>query len=841
LTAGNGGLRSPVARDWFERTFAGKASPIQEQAWPLVAAGRHVLLISPTGTGKTLAAMLPVLDRLVCQPCDQPRKAKLHCVYISPLRSLAYDVQKNLEAAIGGMGTTVDVAVRTGDTSSSQRRKLRDKPPQILITTPESLALMLSQRVWSDHCRSVQSVVVDEIHELIPTKRGADLAISLERLSAVCSGDPQRIGLSATCRPADLVATFLGGVGRKVKIVEPPPDASQGNLELAVESLIRPDESHWRPLVYQRLVRRVRAALREHQTTLVFANTRALSEKLTHDLSRPPRGQGGTHTERAAAHHSALDAARRRAVEQQLKSGELRGVITSTSLELGIDIGSADLSIMIGPPPSVTRCLQRVGRSGHRVGAARRGLILAASPAEIIGSHAVVGLAERGELEPLKPLDAPLDVLCQQLVGMACTGEASADAAFALVRRSAPFAKLDRTDFDACLAFLAGQPGESDPNGCWTSPRVWKQGDLFGVRSRRVMRWLWSNIGTITSEPSVRVFANGGCLGTIEAAYADRLQPGDRFVLDGRSLQVAKLRAEVVDVEQVSGDPSVPRWTSDRLSMTPQVARRVGELRREIEQVICTRGDAAFHSWAQDRGLDPGAAASLVELVESQARVSVWPPHQGVLIEHHIAESGSVYTIHAPLGRAACEALARAMAGRLGPVMGRNVRMAVADLGWSIELPCEYVPSHDELAGLLSPHRLSDDVLAALEHGDLLPRQFHRVATTALMVLRHPEGNRTRVGGAHWVEQRLYPLLLSVCRDHPLLRETRRCVLQEVLDLPTAQQFLASKPTILMRMTDEASPYSRAWIDPAADEFMNFESPTQALQRLHERLCGATA
>lgn len=839
-------LSGPV-RDWFAATFPGGPTPAQWLAWPPIAGGEHVLLISSTGTGKTLAAFLAILDRLYREHAAGTLANALRCVYVSPLRSLGYDIERNLSAPIAaiqrGLGlaaSPVTVGVRTGDTSAHDRRKLRAGPPHLLITTPESLALLLSQPAWHEHWRGLRQIIVDEIHALVPTKRGADLSVSLERLAAHAESDPSRIGLSATCRPAEPVARFLVGPGRDCRVVEAPDPDGTPPMALEVESLIKADEAPERALTYRRLLRRLGHEFGRNRTTVIFANTRALTEKLTHDL----RHAQGASAESIAAHHSALDADRRRAVESALKEGTLRAVVTSTSLELGVDIGSADLAAQVGLPGSVSRCLQRVGRSGHKVGVASRGLLLAATPAELAGAIVTAEAARAGRVEPLRPVAAPLDVLCQQLIGMACGGEWSSEDAFALVRRAAPMAGLDRADFEACLAFLAGDlaapPGayEPEPGATprWTSPRIWKKGGLFGIRSNRVIRWFWSNVGTINAEESVRVMADGVAIGTLEGAYAERLQPGDRFLLDGQAMEFRRLEGSIVHAKATGGEPSLPRWSSDRQALSAELAIDLARFREEASRRLAD-GASALRGWlCEAHGLDPEAAAVLVHLFEAQERWSVIPATGTLLVEESPHEEGMTYTFHAPLSRAACEAMGRATAARLGRRFGRDLSLTTADLGWSIRLPEGTALRADEVATLLTPEDLADDVLEGLDRGDLLARRFRYVAGTALMVLRNPEGGRRRVGGLLWVSNRLYPLVKAACPDHPLLRETRREVLDDLLDTPAALDWLASRPALVFRTLTAPSPFASAWIDPGAVEGLRFESPDDALRRLHARL-----
>lgn len=834
---------------WFARTFPGGPTPAQKLSWPPIAAGENLLLVSPTGTGKTLAAFLAILGTLHREHAEGALRDGLRCVYISPLRSLGYDIERNLSEPLEGLRrdlgldrSPVSVGVRTGDTSAYARRKLLDRPPHLLITTPESLALLLSQPAWDSAWKAVGHLIVDEVHSLAPNKRGADLMASLERLAARCLRDPARVGLSATCRPADPVARFLVGPGRSCRVIEAPRPEGDRPPEIEVESLIRRDEAPHRALSYRRLTRRLREQVAENRTTVIFANTRALTERITHDL----RKSLDSGPDSIAAHHSALDAARRREVESALKSGALRAVVTSTSLELGVDIGTADLAAMVGLPGSAARCLQRVGRAGHRVGATTRGVILAATAAELAGAVVTAGAAKAGKVEPLRPIANPLDVLCQQVIGMACAGEWSADEAYALLRKSAPFGDLPRADFDACLDFLAGDlaapPGafEPEPGAApkGTSPRIWKARGRFGIRNRRVVRWFRSNVGTITSEESVRVSVDGREVGTLEGAYADRLQPGDRFVLDGRSLQFRRIDGLTVLADAAGGEPDLPRWSSDRQSLSAELARDLAAFREAAARRMAD-GPESLRAWlVEEHGLEPDAAGVLEDLFAAQEQVSEIPPPGGLLVEESPGDEGTAYVFHLPLARSACEALGRAVAARLGRRFGRDLALTVADLGFAIRLPEDSRITAGDLPGLLDPSNLAEDVLEGLDRGELPARRFRHVAGTALMVLRRPEGGRTRVGGLLWVSNRLYPLVKAACPDHPLLRETRREVLEDLLDTRSALGWLASAPAVRFRALDGASPFAVAWIDAGGADALRFESPAEGLRRLHARLVG---
>jgi ATP-dependent Lhr-like helicase len=843
-------LRSAPVRHWFARNFPAGPTPAQRGAWPIVARGENLLLISPTGTGKTLAAFLAILDGLFREHAAGTLASGLRCVYVSPLRSLGHDIERNLAApldairrALGLAASPVRVAVRTGDTPARHRARQRDEPPHLLITTPESLALLLSQPGWLPSFASVTHVILDEIHSLVPAKRGADLAVSVERLAALADRDPVRIGLSATCRDPGPVARFLVGPARGcLGIVAEGPTGDEAP-SIAVASLLRHDEAPHRGLTYRRLLRRLHEEMKRNRTTVVFASTRALTERITHDLRKDLGDDAGA----VAAHHSAIDAGRRREVEAALKDGRMRAVVTSTSLELGVDIGTADLSVLIGLPGSVARCLQRVGRAGHRIGVPTRGLLLAATPAELAGAAVTAQAAREGRVEPLIAVRAPLDVLCQQIVGMACAGECEIDAAYDLVRQTAPFEFLSRADFDACLAFLAGDlaapPGtyEPEPGATprWTAPRIWRGKGLFGVRNRRVIRWFRSNVGTIASEESVRVLVEGHVVGTLDGSYAERLQPGDRFVLDGRALAFRRLDGLTAHAQPTGDDPNLPRWSSDRQALSPDLAALLADFRSRAA-AIAREGPPALRDWLRaSYGLEAEVAAVLVALFDAQQAASEVPGAGMVLVEESPHPEGYAYAFHAPLNRSVCEALGRAVGARLGRRLGRDLGLTVADLGWSIRLGDGARLGPEDMPELLQVEGLADDVLVGLDRGELLSRRFRHVAATGLMVLRNPEGGRRRVGGLLWVSRRLFPLVQAACPDHPLLRETRREVLEDLLDAPGAIAWLETRPAIRFRRLDAPSPFTAAWIDPAGPVPLQFEPPADALKRLHARLMRA--
>ena len=844
-------------RRWSAEHFPAGPTPIQAQAWPVVAAGQNALLIAPTGTGKTLAAFLAVLDELLCRdPSDTSATKGVSCVYVSPLKSLTADVERSLLKPLrwvadleGLKAPQVRVGLRTGDTSVYFRQKLRAEPPDILVTTPESLSILLSQPAWAGHFEGLRTIIVDEIHSLAPTKRGADLALSLERLAALARRDPQRIGLSATCRPAELVASFLVGPGRKCTVLE-SSGTGQGTTNLAVESLTRADEAAYRPLVAQRLVGRLKQCLGQHQTSIVFTNTRPLTERVAYLLKEEAGPEGA---EAIAAHHGSLDATLRHRVEEGLKAGQLRMVVSSTSLELGVDYQSADFVAQVGLPGSVARCLQRLGRAGHGPGRDRNGVILASGPAELAGAVVTAKAALEGRIEPVRVIENALDVLCQNLVGMACVGDHDANEVYGLIQKAWPYRNLQRADFDGCLAYLAGELAapagafEPEPGAAprWTVPRLWKERGEFGVRHRRILRWYRMNVGTIVSEESMTVQVEGHRIGQLEAAYAESLQPGDRFVLDGRVLQFNNSEGLTILAKAAGGEGFLPRWTSDRPGLSATLATELSQFVEELAERLEISKNSATQWLVDDYHMRAEDAGGLVGLVRSQMAVSEVPGGGRILVECFPESEGWAYAVHCGLHKAAAEAVGRAVAARLGRLRGRDVRLTVADLGFVVHTQAEPL-GQQALVALFEPDGLEADVLEGLDNGELIARRFRRVATTGFMVLRNVEGKRTRVGGQEWVSRRLYPVVLESCPNHPLVREARRETLEDVLDVPSAMRWLLGRPKLRVRVLKQASPFTAAWVEPLGDqraEPIQYESADDALKRLHERLfaCGGVS
>jgi ATP-dependent helicase Lhr and Lhr-like helicase len=831
-------LSEPVRR-WFTGRFT-TPTPGQRLAWPAVAEGKHFLLCAPTGSGKTLAAFLPVLDRLLSHFAG----AGVRCLYLAPLKALANDTRRNLRrhlrelaAQFNGQAVPVRVGLRIGDTPERVRRRLLLEPPDVLLTTPESLAVLLARREAYDLFGGLSWVIVDEVHALAESKRGADLALSLERLEEIAGLRLQRIGLSATCAPLADVARFLAGVGRPCTVAQVAEGAP---LELTVEPLPGPArlpaaeegaERRGRGFL-ARLVDRLLPELEANRTTLVFTNVRSLAERLAWALrNRLPEWADGI-----AVHHSSLAAARRRSVERALKGGRVRVAVSSASLELGVDIGSVDGVVLVHPPGGVVRLLQRVGRAGHGPGRPRRGLVLTAGSAELLEAAVTGAASHTRQYEPLRVPRGPLDVLCQQLLGMAAQRPWDAAEALGLVRRAYPFRDLDRRDFDDCLEYLCGLDAEGRP---WLPARLARDGAEFRLADARTGRLLRRNLGTILAEePRAVRLDSGPAVGQLDEAFADRLGPGDRFLLDGRCLQLKRVEAGALVVEEVAGRPAVPRWAGDPWPLSAELARRLYVLRVQAAEALLLGPEALGELLARDYGLRGAAAEALVSFFMRQEAVSEIPDVATCLVE--CVRLGGVveHYVHTELNRAGNDALARVAVYRLGRDLRRTGGSFVADLGFMLWLEGGDGLGPEPLRRLLDPARFEADLAEALAASQTLRERFRRVALTGLMLLRNPLGRRRRVGGPEWGARQLFDEVRAAEPGFVLLRQALREVQEEGCDGPAARAFADSlgRRELRCRWLADMSPFAWGWTQMAPGAVEQTEDPADALRRLHSLL-----
>ncbi len=794
---------------WFVRNYD---SPTRAQrfAWPTLAQGHNLLLTAPTGSGKTFAAFLPIITQILTDPGPG-----LRCLYIAPLKALIRDVAKNLRRCLRAIpkANHVRIGLRTGDTSRHVRKRLLEAPPHILATTPESLAVLLSQPVARAKLSTLRWIVVDEVHALAGNKRGADLALGLERLEVLVERPLQRIGLSATCTPLNEAAHFLVGADRPCAVASVPDTA---NIDLAIEPLPLTDETGLPASFMKRLLNRVHDEIVHHKTTLIFANTRALAERVGWALAKryPER------LDQIAVHHSSLAPARRRAVERRLKQGKLWAVVTSTSLELGIDIGSIDGVVFVHPPGGAARLVQRLGRSGHRPGQPRRGLVLTSSTAELIEATVTAAAGREGQIECLQVIEQPLDVLCQHLVGMAMSETWAPTDALALVRQAYPYRNLQEGDFARCLDYLSGRHADGS---VWLPARLaWTDDSRFTIASEAIAKLLRRNLGTIVSDElrAIRLITEEAgqekktALGTLDELFADRLQPGDRFLLGGRPLEYRRRERAALLVREAGGQPAPPRWTSSGLSLPAELVKRLFLFRAAAGEVLRDGRDALAEWLRSHYGLETPASTELTQYLLLQETVSEIPDDRALLIEGLTHDAGIEYALHTPLPRAANEALARGLALRLERDLGMHAETLAVDLGVLLYVRGLHQLQPDTWRRLLTPSHWGEDVQSALEGSWLLRERFADVAMTSLMLLRHPIGGRRKVGGRDWAERRLFEQVRAADPDFVLLQQAEREVTVEACNGALSQAYLheLSWKMIRSRWLSEPSPFAASWL-----------------------------
>ena len=829
---------SAPTRAWFEASFA-EPTPVQAAAWEAIARGDHALVVAPTGSGKTLAAFLSALDRVLTDPTEQRTTRVL---YVSPLKALAVDVERNLRAPLTGirhaaerMGQRlpdVKVGIRSGDTSPADRRRLQSSPPDVLITTPESLFLMLTSQA-RETLRGVDTVIVDEVHAVAGTKRGSHLALSLERLDALLERPVQRIGLSATVRPVEEVARFLAGAA-PCTIVNPPAEKEWDlRVVVPVEDMTAPQEydeesgdpvrasSLW-PHVEERIINLIEA----HTTTIVFTNSRRLSERLTARLNEIAAERSDDTVLLARAHHGSVSKEQRALIEDDLKTGRLPCVVATSSLELGIDMGAVDLVIQVESPPSVASALQRVGRAGHQVGEVSRGVLFPKHRGDLASTAVAVERMRSGGIEALRVPSNPLDVLAQQVVAMLAMDSWTADDLFDVVRRAAPYATLPRSAYDATLDLLSGRyPSDEFAE---LRPRViWDR--VTGTLTARpgAQRLAVTSGGTIPDRGLFGVFLVGGTgpgrrVGELDEEMVYESRVGDVFALGATSWRIEDITHDRVLVSPAPGIPGrLPFWHGDSLGRPAELGAAIGALTRELA--------AATPSTARDRartaGLDDHAVDNLLAHVSDQAEATrVVPSDRSLVVERFRDELGDWrLVLHSPYGTPVHAPWALAINARLRERLGIEGQALASDDGIVVRIPdTDAEPPGAELV-VFEPEEIEELVTRELGGSALFASRFRECAGRALLLPRRDPGRRAPL----WQQRQRAASLLEVAAQYPsfpIVLETMRECLQDVYDLPALVDLLRAitqqRVRVLDVATSQPSPFARSLLFGYVAQFL---------------------
>jgi ATP-dependent Lhr-like helicase len=858
---------SPATREWFSGAFSAP-TPAQLGAWETVSSGAHALVVAPTGSGKTLAAFLWAIDRLIATPPPDDPRRRTRVLYISPLKALGVDVERNLRAPLVGVTQTarrlglaapsVTVGVRSGDTTPGDRRLLARTPPDILITTPESLYLMLTSAA-RESLAGVDTIIIDEVHAVAATKRGAHLAVSLERLDALLPKPAQRIGLSATVRPLDEVARFLGGRA-PVTIVHPPAaktfdlsvvvpveDMTEpGALTPATEGRAPGTSAEATGSIWPHVEERIVDEILKHRSTIVFANSRRLAERLTARLNEiyEERGFAGEREPSLAgsvgiieppgllarAHHGSVSKEQRATIEDDLKSGRLRCVVATSSLELGIDMGAVDLVIQVESPPSVASGLQRIGRAGHQVGEISKGLLFPKHRTDLIHVTVAVDRMRSGLIESISVPANPLDVLAQQTVAATALDTIDVEEWFETVRRSAPFATLPRSAYEATLDLLSGRyPSDEFAE---LRPRItWDR--VAGTMSGRPgsQRLAVTSGGTIPDRGLFGVFMVGASaaekgpgrrVGELDEEMVYESRVGDVFALGTTSWRIEEITHDQVLVSPAFGQPGkVPFWKGDGLGRPAELGEAIGAFTRAIANSSLKDARARVEAI----GLDPFAVTNLIALVEEQKTATGQVPTDTTLVVERFRDELGDWRVvlHSPYGMPVHAPWALAVSARVRERLGVDGAAMAGDDGIVVRIPDTdaeppgaelFVFEHEELEAIVTEEVGGSALFAA---------RFRECAARALLLPRRDPGRRSPL----WQQRQRASQLLDVARKYPsfpIVLETVREVLQDVYDLPALMALtdkLASRAIrVVETQTEVPSPFARSLLFGYVAAFM---------------------
>ncbi|WP_126451140.1 ATP-dependent helicase [Sulfodiicoccus acidiphilus] len=833
----------PYVSSWFSRKY-GTFTPPQRAAIPLIKQGRNVLISSPTGTGKTLSAFLAVLDELFALGESGKLEDRVYALYVSPLRALGNDMRRNLleplmEIRSAASIPEIRVAVRTGDTPSYQRQKMLRTPPHILITTPESFGIALASPRFRQVISNVKWLIVDEIHELASNKRGAHLSGLIEVYeSLVVRRAVVRIGLSATVSPLTEVAKYLGG--KDVEIVDArfvkPADI---RVVSPVRDLVRADEGEVQSGIYKTMA----DLIRRHRTTLVFTNTRSATERVAYKLAKAL--DGVITPEEIGVHHSSLSRDIRLEVEEKLKRGELKAVISSTSLELGIDIGYLDLVVLLGSPKSVSRLLQRIGRAGHHIRRESKGRIIVVDRDDLVECSVLAQLARDRKIDSVHIPMNPLDVLSQVIMLSSLIEPLTADELYNLVRRSYNFSTLSREDFDVVLNYLLGKFGLEERK-IYAKLRIDENGK---VRPKGLLRMMYyMNSGTIPDQAHVPVFTERRkYVGNLEEEFVELLTPGDIFVLGGRTYEFLGSRGgQGILVRDAEGQrPTVPSWFSEMLPLAFDSALEVGKFRGTIADMIKQgKDEEEVVSYLQSSyKVSSWAARSIYRYILEEYLFTggLVPKDDLVLIEVYDDEEGRRNLVfHTLYGRRTVDALSRAVASVVTDDLGVDVKLSVTDNGFVITLPekANYDPKQALMK--LDPSSLYEVLSRVIMRTEMLKRRFRHCAERSFMILRNYKGTELRIDRRQMRVQAVLDVIKEL-DEFPVLKETIREILEDYMDIAKARWVLSGIKEGKIRVeavgpNSVPSPFAHNMLLKEYGDIVLAEDKRDLLRKLHDKV-----
>jgi len=828
----------PEIREWFSEKY-GKFTPPQRYAIMEIHNGNNTLISSPTGSGKTFAAFMAAINELLLLAKKERLEDKIYVLYVSPLKALNNDIEKNLKEPLKeiyekyNIKEKIRIGVRTGDTSQQERQRQSKKPPHILITTPESLSIILNAPAFSKRLREVKWIIVDEIHALADNKRGLHLSLSLERLVYGMEREPIRIGLSATIAPMKEIAKFLVGNKRDCIIV----DASflkQIDLKVIspVNDLIYIPANELSHALYNLL----HDLIMSHRTTLIFTNTRSATERVVFHLKSRFKELEG----KIEAHHGSLSRDVRLNVENRLKNGELKCVVSSTSLELGIDIGYIDLVVLLGSPKSVTRALQRIGRSGHFLHETSKGRIVVLDRDDLIECTVLAKEALSGHLDKIMIPQNALDVLAQHIVGMAIEKKWSVDEAISLIRKAYPYRNLPKKDFLKLLHYLAGEYEELEDKKIYG--KIWfdEKEKLFGRRGKLVRPIYYLNTGTIPDEVAVRVYTlNNKYVGKVEEPFAERLKKGDIFVLAGNTYEFIRSKGMKIFVEpRPDMAPTIPSWFSEQLPLSFDLAMRIGKFRRKMEKLVDEGKSIQY--LMKEYEINRDTATAIYSYFSEQSHFLI-PHDKRIVVEIFEKEDYRYIVFHTLVGRKANDAISRIFAYRLTTKYKFNVRLAITDNGFAIIYPWwkNDIPNK-EIKKLFTTKNMEEDLKKALANTEILRRRFRHVATRSLMILKNYLGHEMSVSRQQKNASMLFKVVKEIDPEFPALKETYREIMEDSMDIKNAKKYIRKieegKIKVEIIRIPLPSPFSFNIVAIGATDVVLMEDRKELIKEMHREV-----
>src|SRR3989344_1855674 len=837
-------ILNPLVKKWFFAKFKEYSLP-QLYGVMEIHSRSNILISAPTGATKTLTAFLSILNELIDSSEKGILENRIYCIYVSPLKALNEDIRVNLVEPlkemekISGKKLSIRVAVRTGDTPTSERAAMLKNPPHILITTPESLAILLSSIKFVEHLKNAEWCIVDEIHALAENKRGTHLSISLERLQKL-SPAMTRVGLSATIAPLEEIAKYLAGYEnskeRPCKIVDVQ---FIKKLDLKVLSpvpdLVDMEHGKMHHAMYELIDNLIQA----HKTTLIFTNTRSATERVVHHLKEKfPKN----YTENIGAHHSSLSKVHRHSIENRLREGKLKVVVCSTSLELGIDIGYIELVICLSSPKSVARALQRIGRSGHRLHDMTKGRIIVLDRDDLVECAVLLKSALERKIDKIHIPTNALDVLAQHIYGIAIQERVHIEDLFKLIKQSYCYKSLQKKDFMEIIDYLAGKYISLEDRHIYA--KIWhdEETGMIGRKGKLARVLYMTNIGTIPDETSVKVKVGEQVVGTIEEAFLERLRPGDIFVLGGQVYEFKFSRGMTAQVNaSANRPPTVPSWFSEMLPLSFDLSVEIGKFRKLLNEKFCAgKSKKEIVDFINDYVyVDKNAAESIYQYFYEQFHYAQIPSHTRIIIEHYTNEQGIKHVIfHTLYGRRVNDCLSRALAFAIARTQHRDVEIGINDNGFFIASEKSINVMH--AFKLLKSKDFRKVLDMAIDRSEVLKRRFRHCATRALMILRNYKGHTRHVGRQQVSSQILINAVKRISPDFSILKEARREVLEDLMDIENAAKVLEGIEKGMIKVeeifTSTPSPFAFSLYAQGIADVMKIEDRIEFIRRMHKNV-----